>query len=361
MRMNNTVERTAGRSGMIDSTKGIGIILVIAAHLFQGVDALSLFKVTAFSFHIPLFFVVSGILYNREKYRNFGTFIKSRARTMICPYVFFGVFSTVVTIVMNVILNRGADAAALRKFLGWFLQLLYARDAESMSVNLVLWFVPCLLMTEIIFFFVLKIKSRPVYIASVVLISVAGYIMTLPVPNRICRFLPWNLPSAMFAVGFFALGNSLRKTVLERIPEKIKAPAAAGCIGAAAILIAICVLTVTKTGQMGLGNRNLGNGICFYLTGIAGSAAVLTVAAVLKNSKVLGWTGRNSMYLMMLHLLFASVIKKIFRFLHLGVPDTTRLPVAVLNFAAVIVCCVIFILIYKKVKDMIMMKTEQSE
>ena len=51
------------RNQALDVAKGIGIMLVIAGHLFRiGGTAITVI----FTFHMPLFFILSGILYKPE-------------------------------------------------------------------------------------------------------------------------------------------------------------------------------------------------------------------------------------------------------------------------------------------------------
>lgn len=56
----------------IDIAKGIGILLVVWAHiLLVGVS-----HRVIYAFHMPLFFMISGMLFRREKYNNFCDFLK---------------------------------------------------------------------------------------------------------------------------------------------------------------------------------------------------------------------------------------------------------------------------------------------
>ena len=52
------------RINWIDQAKGIGILLVVIGHMNIPQD---LSKII-FSFHMPLFFFISGYLYNEKKY-----------------------------------------------------------------------------------------------------------------------------------------------------------------------------------------------------------------------------------------------------------------------------------------------------
>lgn len=52
------------RDATIDTVKGIGIFLIVFGHL----NLQEPMQTIIYSFHIPLFFIVSGMLFRREKF-----------------------------------------------------------------------------------------------------------------------------------------------------------------------------------------------------------------------------------------------------------------------------------------------------
>ena len=73
----------------IDALKGIGIILVVFAHHKLPV-ALDTY---IFSFHMPLFFFISGLLFDFWKYASAANFVKKRFRSLIVPYFGFALLT----------------------------------------------------------------------------------------------------------------------------------------------------------------------------------------------------------------------------------------------------------------------------
>lgn len=70
----------------IDIAKGIGIILVLIGHISLNK------KINNFiySFHMPLFFILSGYLYkNKENY------VKKKTKTILVPYFIVSIISFV--------------------------------------------------------------------------------------------------------------------------------------------------------------------------------------------------------------------------------------------------------------------------
>ena len=79
----------SNRLDYIDSAKGIGILLVVIAHINYTQQLLTII----YSFHMPLFFAISGLLFDSSKYQNFKDFLTRKIRTLICPYILFYVLS----------------------------------------------------------------------------------------------------------------------------------------------------------------------------------------------------------------------------------------------------------------------------
>lgn len=83
-----------------DIARGIGIILVVFAHTlvpklreaFTGVEFVWIF---IYNFHMPLFFFVSGWLFEKgiKRYTDKGRFIVGKARLLMLPYLVFSLFA----------------------------------------------------------------------------------------------------------------------------------------------------------------------------------------------------------------------------------------------------------------------------
>ena len=78
------MENSIGRIQWIDIAKGIGIILVIIGHVSINANINDFI----YSFHMPLFFIISGFLYKPKK-----NFVKNKVRSILIPYFVFSIVS----------------------------------------------------------------------------------------------------------------------------------------------------------------------------------------------------------------------------------------------------------------------------
>jgi len=184
------------RTHWIDIARGIGIIFIIYGHLL--VKESSSFLL--YSFHIPLFFFLSGAVYNPRKYANFFTFLKKSAKTLLLPYF-------VVSFIFFVLWLTGLKSHELfsHQSIKQFLSIFYANSDIFMVFNAVLWFLPALFVTRLLFAVVYRqfTQTRTIILA-LLCFSVFGYLLAVVfAPNL---KLPFGAEVALSAVVFYGAG-----------------------------------------------------------------------------------------------------------------------------------------------------------
>jgi fucose 4-O-acetylase-like acetyltransferase len=127
----------------VDAFKGIGILLVILGHTSR-IPGLTQF---IYSFHMPLFFWLSGYLFTLRPFRKF---LRRKSMTLLVPYVFFGVTTWVFWAFVEHNYSDSMDQAwpvLLNVFVGkpgntnyqadaplWFLLALFLAEAVLLGV-----------------------------------------------------------------------------------------------------------------------------------------------------------------------------------------------------------------------------------
>lgn len=75
------------RNTYLDVIKGIGIFLVVLAHVSE---SHSITRVI-YSFHMPLFFIISGYVYGKyNKVENCRLFVQKKISSLLVPYFVIG-------------------------------------------------------------------------------------------------------------------------------------------------------------------------------------------------------------------------------------------------------------------------------
>ena len=86
------------RIDWIDMAKGYGMLAVIIAHICVGP-----LHTWIYTFHMPLFFFLSGYVFSNKE--AFNIFIKKKAKALIVPYFSLGIPTVVFTVLLKIYYN----------------------------------------------------------------------------------------------------------------------------------------------------------------------------------------------------------------------------------------------------------------
>jgi fucose 4-O-acetylase-like acetyltransferase len=128
-----------GRLDWLDALKGIGILAVVAGHVWWRGSVRDL----VYAFHMPLFFIASGYMLRPVA---FGALVPRLAASLVVPFFIFSA------------LLLGADfliegARGMRPIFGSFAEgfrVILLETARTRGPFTILWFVPCLLLARLI-------------------------------------------------------------------------------------------------------------------------------------------------------------------------------------------------------------------
>ncbi len=129
------------REQWVDYAKGIGIILVVIGHVNRGLDSsgvylsnsfFKLFDSIIYSFHMPLFFFLSGIFFIKSiEKKNKSDFIIKKIETIAYPYAVWSVAQGLVAVALSKFTNSRTDITSVFSFpfhpiaQFWFLYALF--------------------------------------------------------------------------------------------------------------------------------------------------------------------------------------------------------------------------------------------
>ena len=133
----------------IDAVRGWAIVLVILGHTDLANMNREIF-VWIFSFHIPLFFVLSGLVF-RIKEERYVDFFKNKIYTLLVPYLVFRILEIVIDVGYSLLLgDQMIRSDIINSVVGIFAQ------ARNTSFESGLWFLPCLFLMQNIMYFIIK-------------------------------------------------------------------------------------------------------------------------------------------------------------------------------------------------------------
>lgn len=162
------------RNLSFDIAKGIAIFLMVIGHT-------SIPKIVStwiYSFHMPLFFFVSGVFFNLKKYSEWRVFFITKSKTLLIPYILYLLVSEFLKLICNI-------------------------------GNITLWFLPVLFVTEILFYSIVKLSERVRWkslltVALITLLAISSYTMSL-----FEIIIPFDLQNVGHSLIYYSLGYYL--------------------------------------------------------------------------------------------------------------------------------------------------------
>jgi acyltransferase len=285
----------------VDIIKGIGIMLVVVGHsnwIFAQATTTMFIQKYIYSFHMPLFFFLSGYLFVKEKYPSFKKFLITKVRTLLMPYLFFAVLSILFDIVL-----RLKDNIELISFKESLIQILYLKD--KVGWNEPLWYLACLFIVEIMFYFICRIKAKTTKVFTLLICMVVGYSLCLI--NDLV--LPWGIGVALTALIFYAIGSYTKnnkfagRLILQNKTVFFICLTISVIIGGVLNTIVIMYYTM------------YGNFVYFYIASITGIVSYVQLSQFISNhnmmANIFGYFGRNSLVILCTHYFVFKVLQSI--------------------------------------------------
>lgn len=260
------------RISCFDYCKGLLIIFVVLGHVMP---EKSVRHIWLYSWHMPAFFLLNGMLLAHTNYakrpfvRGEGAIVKRGIRNLLFPYYIYGGL---------LLIARWADSDFAFGNLGWQI-----KDLGLFCGIGATWFLPCLFFAQIIYYVIAKISEITINHTFVWLIKIGLATVVL--------FVTFTLPNTnfvtlvfyrSFVAAFFVVVGDMLFPVLMKIRE-IKAETL--CMIFIGVAISSAVLFyLTGQNDAALNVLRFGSPVLFIMNALSGSAAILSLAVLLEKS-----------------------------------------------------------------------------
>ena len=273
------------RINYIDYTKGIAILFVIFGHVYCGHNVATNW---IYSFHIPLFFIVSGFLLNFSKSKDTKKIILKKLKLLMVPYLLF----SLINIVGNYLIN-GLSTIVLKSDVFNTITL-FGIGA--------LWFLPVLFIVELIFLFNKNIINKNInkilfYLSIITIISVFILISKGNYNTIIGKF------TVVFVRVVVAIFFSNIGYYSYRFINKINLKAYQ--------IITLTLVSIgfsSLNGHVDLWGIQFNNIFLYVFNSITGSLTIIFMMKKVNRSKVLDFLGQNTLIIMATHQLIIKFI-----------------------------------------------------
>lgn len=291
----------------VDIAKGLGMLLVIMGH---SISYTGMAFNLIYAFHMPLFFILSGIFNKEDSIKNI---IKDCLNRLLIPSVLFFMIGIFIT----VIIPYYRHSINLYEI---FIELYFGYPATFKVGSL--WFVICLFEVSVVFAIVKKIKKIYFQIVVILLLIVFGfayaYLREINYFSYIPgRRLPLKFDVALIALLFYAAG-SYGKNLLLYITTKYERNIILQLL-ILILCVAITICCAHLNGSVNIANLEFKNPVIYILGAIFGSIGIISLSVIINKIKFLSvfmqYIGRHTIIILGLQSigcnLYVDLINKI--------------------------------------------------
>lgn len=203
----------------VDVAKGIGIILVVIGHCFRD-DMRTRYYICDFiyqfiySFHMPLFFCISGITFyiTYKKYiKNKIVYLKKKVQALLIPFITYSFLVYVLFSIASILPGIGQILKDSSFFKVGFGEYVLANIKAENPFAIHLWFIWIIFLVEVFMFLLLSyfkwdnIKCQILFI----FISIALSLIFMNIPIMAVQYFLKNIPYFSAGVIIAQLSNTL--------------------------------------------------------------------------------------------------------------------------------------------------------
>ncbi len=286
--------------------KGIGIFFVALGHME---DISTGTRIWISSFHMPLFFIISGILMavKNEPSNNLSFSVKKRFRGIIIPYLWFSLSYFVIDILnLNVVHNID-----LHTFIEDTI------DSAIFYGMSVLWFLPALFLASVGFLFLKKKLPDKMLIPLLLVFALVAYLIKkqfegiyeLNADSFVITTLikiVYIILRSVIAQSFVGYGYYLKRLydrILDR-SEKARGimEKRIGAFVTGAAFLAVNIIIALNSECYDFRNMLFNNIFLYYIAAFAGCFGFVFIFKALIPIRIITYFGRNSMIVMACHI-----------------------------------------------------------
>lgn len=298
--MSGTAGAAPDRVAWVDDARGIGIALVVVGHTLPGLWNAGVLSDAGparglvdwiYSFHMPLFFFLSGLFAVRAADAPLAPLVATKLRTIAYPYVVWSVIQTLAQVAVGGATNHPADLRSLLS-IAW---------APIMQF----WFLYALFLIALAAGALQRAGLRP---PAILVLSVALYVWA-----QVGSLGPWGVPYTVANnMLYFAAGMTAAAALPAWLGRWRPAPAlAVGVAGFAALALAVAVGVQAQPWLR-------------PVLALLGIAATLLLSASLASALRVAWLaawGRESLAIFVAHSMASAAVRIVLlRVLHVAAP-----------------------------------------
>ncbi len=275
------------RLNYIDAARAIGIFAIVMGHTVSS----GAVRQYLYSFHVPLFFFLSGLVFSVKK--DFLTFLAQKAKQLLVPYVCFSLLGTAVYAILGSFVKD-----SLSRNVGDVPTQLFNILKGYPDANAPLWFLPTLFIILILSFGICKFsENRSKFLIPSICVFLFGFTLLERQFLKI-NLLPFKIDAIPHLMFFFLLGYMVKNSNITTHFGKQK-----NVVG---IIISIALIVLGGgfafvNGTVNYIVNDLSVPALYFLSASLSIFGIIFLCLKINGIKVITYIGRHTMAILLMH------------------------------------------------------------
>lgn len=291
------------RISYIDIARAFAMIFIVLGHTIVHSEHCGLVFKFLYSFHVVLFFIISGFTFNLKPEQSFFIFFKNKFVRIMIPYFIWGLLFLIPYMIFGTDVGNSLGTQSSFDLKMQVMNVFYGNgNLSALKQNSSLWFLPSLLSMEIIYYFIVKLsknkKTNEILILSILLL--VSYLSS----DFLSIIFPWGINTALNLGIFFYLGYILKKyNLFDQNSKLFKS-----YIILPMFIIGLIACFMNKTHVQCI-DYEYGYFTLTLLSGFCLSIFMVWLSLKIYQNKILEYIGRNTMGILIFHKLIVLIFQ----------------------------------------------------
>lgn len=280
----------------IDISRAFAIFLIVFGHtIVHSLNCHVVFKIL-YSFHVPLFFIISGYTFNSLN-KDFKLFLRNKIVRILLPYFIWAFLFLIPYYIFGGNINSLLGNSGSFNLGNNLLNIIYGVGCSfALKQNTPLWFLPALFTMEVCFFYICKVKKDKARFIILLLLAFLGIISS----SCITVVLPFGLNTFLNIGFFFYLGFILKNyDLLDRLYK----------FNIIAFTTFIGVISALVNGNVSCVDYQYGNMFLFFISGSFLSLLIICLSRAINENSIIEYIGQKTLGILIFHKLIVVLFQ----------------------------------------------------
>lgn len=287
------------RISYIDIARAFAILFIVLGHTLVHSEHCGLIFKFLYSFHVVMFFILSGYTFKIKDNQSFFYFLKNKFIRIMIPYLIWSLLFLIPYILFGSKVSNDLDVNSTFDLKQLLFNIMYGIGSNSaLKQNSSLWFLPALFSMEIIYYFIIRFIDRnnklkiSVLIVSIVVGYASYYLMHF--------YIPWGLNTVLNLGCFFLIGYLIMNSNIDNFISRWYFTIIFIIIGCVACYFNNTVQCI---------DYEYGDYTLALISGFCLSIAFINISKYINSNKILEYIGKNTMGILVFHKLIILIFQ----------------------------------------------------